>query len=158
MGILARRSLQYLPSLEKVQEFLRSHSMERHFGFELWGPRTDICVDLYALVPAIQDHSDNRFPKLNTRVITPIWVSEVNMTSSEKSIEQRIHDAVFRSLRLPASNLPLRMGSTPGWDSLGHMDVVLELEREFNIRFAAHQLAQLTDVAAIANTVRNSTT
>ena len=81
--------------------------------------------------------------------------------SSEKTVEQRIEDAVIRALRIRVADKPntataLRMGSTPGWDSTGHMMVVLELEKEFQIRFPSYRLPELVDVPSIAKTVRDS--
>ena len=74
-------------------------------------------------------------------------------TYTETSIEQRIQAAVCRALRISDPPAALRMGSTPGWDSMGHMTVVLELEREFNTRFPPYQLPHLVDVASIVNTL-----
>lgn len=71
--------------------------------------------------------------------------------SSETQVRRRIQEAVIRALGISATSLstPLRMGSTPGWDSMGHMAVVLELEKEFKTRFAPYQLPQLIDVPSI---------
>jgi acyl carrier protein len=80
------------------------------------------------------------------------------MTSlPEKATEQRIQDVVVRALRIaaPDPSSPLRMGSTPGWDSMGHMTVVMELEKEFGTRFTPYQLPELVDVPSIAKTLRN---
>lgn len=76
-------------------------------------------------------------------------------TSSEKTTEQRIQEAVIRALGigLPGAATPLRMGSTPGWDSMGHMSVVMELEREFGTRFPPYKLPDLVDVPSIAKTL-----
>ena len=73
----------------------------------------------------------------------------------ENSTEERIKQAVVRALRIAVTDqtAPLRMGSTPGWDSMGHMTVVLELEREFNTRFPSYQLPLLVDVPSIAKTL-----
>jgi acyl carrier protein len=67
----------------------------------------------------------------------------------------RVSQAVARALRIPPTAIPavLRMGSTPGWDSLGHMTVVLEIEREFGIRVPTARIADLTDVEAIVRAV-----
>lgn len=47
-------------------------------------------------------------------------------TSPEPTIEQRIEQAIARALKMPAPLQPaLRMGSTPGWDSMGHTMVVM---------------------------------
>ena len=75
-----------------------------------------------------------------------------------KTIEERIQDTVVRALGIsaPDASLPLRRGSTPGRDSMGHMQVVMELEKEFKVRFPPYKLPELVDVASIANTLQNS--
>jgi acyl carrier protein len=72
--------------------------------------------------------------------------------STDKLVEQRIRQAIIRALSIPApgASAPLQMGSTPGWDSMGHMMVVMELEREFDTRFLPYQLPELVDVPSIA--------
>jgi len=76
--------------------------------------------------------------------------------SHEKTRQQRIEEAIGRALKMPASGLPapLRMGSTPGWDSMGHMMVVMELEKEFGTRFPPYVLPQLVDVPSIAKALQ----
>jgi acyl carrier protein len=77
---------------------------------------------------------------------------------SETTIQRRIQEAVMRALGISVwnSSAPLRMGSTPGWDSMGHMSVVLELEKEFEIRFAPYELPQLIDVPSIEKFLRGA--
>ena len=66
------------------------------------------------------------------------------------STKVRVRSAILRALHLQGSpGLPLQMGMTPGWDSLGHMTVVLELEREFGLRVPVTRIAELTDVDSI---------
>jgi acyl carrier protein len=79
-------------------------------------------------------------------------------TSPEKTTEQRIEAAIARALRIsaPDPSTPLRMGSTPGWDSMGHMLVVMELEKEFDTRFPPYVLPQLLDVQSIVKTLREA--
>ena len=77
-------------------------------------------------------------------------------TSPERTTEQRIEEAIVRALKIPASDrsTPLRMGSTPGWDSMGHMMVVMELEKEFDTRFPPYLLPQLLDVPSIVKVLQ----
>ncbi len=79
-------------------------------------------------------------------------------TSPENNTEQRIEEAVIRALKIPKPDpaTPLRMGSTPGWDSMGHMMVVMELEKEFGTRFPPYVLPDLMDVPSIARSLRDS--
>jgi acyl carrier protein len=75
--------------------------------------------------------------------------------SSEKTMEQRIQEVLGRALGIsPADTSPRRMGSTPGWDSMGHMMVVMELEKEFKISIPAYRLAELTDTPSIMKVVQ----
>src|SRR5882672_10648429 len=72
-------------------------------------------------------------------------------TSQNKTIEQRIQDVLVRALgaRSADKSAPPRMGSTPGWDSMGHMMVVMELEKEFQTSFPPYRLPELVDVPSI---------
>lgn len=79
------------------------------------------------------------------------------MSSLPESVsEQRVQETVLRALRIPAPDpsTPLRMGSTPGWDSMAHMNVVMELEKEFGARFPPYQLPELVDIPSIVKTLR----
>ncbi len=73
------------------------------------------------------------------------------MSNSPTPSQSRIQEAIIRALRIPATNASssLRMGATPGWDSMGHMAVVLELEKEFQVRFPPYALPELVDVPSI---------
>lgn len=78
--------------------------------------------------------------------------------TADKTNEQRAEIAVLRALGIRAKDpsTPLRMGSTPGWDSMGHMTVVMELEKEFQTSFPSYQLPELIDVPSIAKAVQDS--
>jgi acyl carrier protein len=82
----------------------------------------------------------------------------MSMTTSPEKTEQRIQEAICRALGIqkPDSSMPLRMGSTPGWDSMGHMSVVMEIEKEFDIRFPPYRLPELVDVPSIARAVTSA--
>ena len=79
-------------------------------------------------------------------------------TFPERTLEARIRDAVGRALRIDPADaaIPLEMGSTPGWDSLGHMIVVTEVETEFQTQFPSYRLADLLNVFSIAQAVRET--
>jgi len=42
----------------------------------------------------------------------------------------------------------------PMWDSVAHVNIILEVEREFGIEFSPRVLAELTSVGAICDAVR----
>jgi acyl carrier protein len=73
------------------------------------------------------------------------------------NLETRIAAAIARALGIPGDGAtPLAMGATPGWDSIGHMTVVMELEAEFATSFPAYRLPDLVDVPSIARVLRES--
>ena len=41
------------------------------------------------------------------------------------------------------------MGSLPGWDSLGHMRLIVELEEEFGVSFPTYLLPEILDLNSI---------
>ena len=78
--------------------------------------------------------------------------------TTENTIEQRIRGAVTRALGIRPADpaVALRMGTTPGWDSMGHMTVVMELEKEFKTTFPPYRLPELVDIPSIAKAVQGS--
>jgi acyl carrier protein len=74
------------------------------------------------------------------------------MPTVDSETARRIERAIAQALNVPEASLarPVRMGMTPGWDSMGHMMVVLELEREFGTRIPTARLPELLDVDSIA--------
>ena len=77
--------------------------------------------------------------------------------SSERTIEQRVQDVLARALGILVADpsAPPRMGSTPGWDSLGHMTVVMALENEFHTTLPSYRLPELIDVASIVKVLQS---
>lgn len=57
-------------------------------------------------------------------------------------------------LPLESATADLRLGDPPQWDSMGHMELLVAIENEFDVRFPAHQIATLTSVGRIADAVR----
>ena len=72
-------------------------------------------------------------------------------------IEGRVRGIIARTFSLKAEDASgsLRMGAVPGWDSMGHMDLVVELEKEFGVRFPTPRIADLVDVDSICRTMRS---
>lgn len=60
-------------------------------------------------------------------------------------------EIVATSLRLPPERVTddLSMETVPEWDSLAHIDLMMELEREYGIEVDQDALLDLTDVRAI---------
>lgn len=59
---------------------------------------------------------------------------------------------VFR-LKPEEAGDDLRIGAPPQWDSLGHMQLLVEIENEFGLRFPTYAIANLTTVDAIVKAI-----
>ena len=72
-------------------------------------------------------------------------------------LEDRVAQVVQSLFKVPPSvaNSALRMGQVAGWDSLGHMRLVNELEDAFGVTFPTYALGELTDVTGIAQAINN---
>ncbi len=66
-------------------------------------------------------------------------------------IEDRVRNTIIRTFNLSAEDgmRELRMGNLPGWDSLGHMRLVVELEEEFGVSFPTYLLPEILDLDSI---------
>jgi acyl carrier protein len=62
---------------------------------------------------------------------------------------EQLLDKIRKSLRLPNLEAGARMGAVRGWDSLRHVRLMLELEKEFGVRIPTDQFGSLTSVEAI---------
>ena len=70
---------------------------------------------------------------------------------SDSNLSQLVRNVIVKTFNLSSedSRRELRMGSVPGWDSLGHMRLVVELEAEFSVSFPAYLLPEILDVDSI---------
>ena len=50
----------------------------------------------------------------------------------------------------------LSMDKVPSWDSLTHMDLIVAIEDEFNIRLSGDDIADMLSFGAIRNTVKRA--
>ena len=56
-------------------------------------------------------------------------------------------------LKHPAEAIELSLGSIPAWDSLSHIELVLLLEKHFDISFTSQEIVKLTSAKEIIETV-----
>ena len=50
-------------------------------------------------------------------------------------------------VELEEVELDTAIGDLPEWDSLHHLQIIAELEKEYGIKYAAEDLAELEDVS-----------
>lgn len=79
----------------------------------------------------------------------------IEKESSLKDIKQRIVGTIAVVFDLDNANIP--DNASPDliekWDSVNHMNLILALEEEFNIRFSDDELTQLDNINIIHDVV-----
>jgi len=72
-------------------------------------------------------------------------------------IAGRVRQTIVKTFGISDDGDPgdFRMGTLPGWDSLGHMRLITELEQEFGVTFPAYLLAELLDLDRIVDEIQN---
>jgi acyl carrier protein len=73
------------------------------------------------------------------------------MDVKEQEMDSRLTSIFQDALgdRTLVLNDQLSRGDCNGWDSLGHVKLIMALEEEFGVKFAIGQMASLTSVADI---------
>ena len=66
-------------------------------------------------------------------------------------MSDRVRALIAEALRLPPESLTdaLAFGEVRQWDSVGHINIMLALEKEFGIAIPDDDVGELTDVGAI---------
>lgn len=67
-------------------------------------------------------------------------------------MQSRIAAVLARTFKIPAEAVTAESGphSIAAWDSAGHMNLVLELEKEFGVRFGDDDVVEMISVGDIA--------
>jgi acyl carrier protein len=76
-----------------------------------------------------------------------------------ETIDERVRKVIAETFRLSheAAQSDLRMGNPSNWDSLGHIELVLEIEKEFGILFPNFVIAELVSAPAIVRAIEEIT-
>lgn len=82
-------------------------------------------------------------------------MSEIE-TMNEEGTSARLRQVVTRVLQLPKSTdlSELERNQITQWDSLGHAELVLALQREFSIRFTVPEILAMESFALIESTLQ----
>jgi acyl carrier protein len=72
------------------------------------------------------------------------------MTTSN-TLSDKVQSVLADSLRVDRSDVSpqTEFGDLPQWDSMGHMEVMVALEKEFGVEITAETITDLVSVAAI---------
>ena len=70
---------------------------------------------------------------------------------SHSSIDQKVRAVIVETFELSDDEAlsELRFGKVPGWDSVGHIRLVVELEEEFGVSFPTYLLPEILDLDSI---------
>ena len=81
-----------------------------------------------------------------------------NATINHSAVEERVRKIIRETFHLSPEEAQgeLRMGNPSNWDSLGHMDLVLEIEKEFGVMFPNFVIADLVNVSRIVRAIEES--
>lgn len=66
---------------------------------------------------------------------------------------QKFRDCVMKALNLRAEEYrpDLRIGDVDQWDSVAHLDLMSEVEKEFGVRFDLDEMTTLTSLPELVN-------
>jgi acyl carrier protein len=59
----------------------------------------------------------------------------------------------YFNMPLPEFSSDMAPGSLQEWDSVAHLSLILEIEREFGVQFSTEELGTLADVGSIERTL-----
>lgn len=71
------------------------------------------------------------------------------------AMKDQVIDVIIRTFGLSGNQdvKNLRREAVSQWDSLGHMQLIPELEKVFHIRFPVYAIAELVDVDSIVRAI-----
>ena len=71
--------------------------------------------------------------------------------STNLELNSKVQAALAEALQIPPEQVTpdLAFGDLPQWDSMGHMEVMMQLEQHFGIEINGETIAQLTSIPAI---------
>ena len=73
------------------------------------------------------------------------------MVAMDQELVERVTQVLAQALNVGADevNGETQFGDLPQWDSMGHMEVLVELEKNFGVEISAETITELVSVPAI---------
>lgn len=73
------------------------------------------------------------------------------MTDSKSELSESIQQALAQALNVDPGEIgpETQFGDLPQWDSMGHMEVMVELEKNFGVEISAETITELVSVPLI---------
>jgi len=71
-------------------------------------------------------------------------------------MDEKLRKIIGRVLALPENEIrpELNAAQVERWDSLGHLELILEIEREFGVRYRAADIPRLKSVGELQQALR----
>jgi acyl carrier protein len=75
------------------------------------------------------------------------------MNTNENRSFEKMRNVVARIFKVSPETVTQQtsLGQLPGWDSLSHLTLMMELEREFSVRFPTNEISTPTSVGEICD-------
>lgn len=76
--------------------------------------------------------------------------------AADRDLSGRIRGVLARTLEVPLASVPVdaAQGSLERWDSLGHLNVVMELEAAFGVSFSTDEAVGMRSVPEIVEILK----
>jgi len=73
------------------------------------------------------------------------------MTAKDQQLVERVIEALTQALNVQNGDLnaETQFGDLPQWDSMGHMEVMVALEKDFGVEINADTITELVSIPAI---------
>lgn len=73
------------------------------------------------------------------------------MTAIDQKLVEKVLQVLAGALNVDVGeiNAETQFGDLPQWDSMGHMEVLVELEKNFGVEISAETITELVSVPAI---------
>ena len=80
------------------------------------------------------------------------------MDDFSNGLAEQVRNLIACALQVPAETVTaeLSFGDLPEWDSMGHMEVMMQLEERFGVEVSADTIAALTSVPAICGYLKEN--
>ena len=76
--------------------------------------------------------------------------------NSKKNRLLKILEKIFKNSKIKNKIENLGIGKVKGWDSLKHFHLLLEIEKEFNIKFATKTFSNLKSISQIIKEINKN--
>lgn len=66
-------------------------------------------------------------------------------------LNKKLMNTISSSLEVPESEITIELaaGHVENWDSLGHLKIILAIEKDFNVKFRTEKISELVTVKKI---------